>query len=624
MNYFSRLYHFFGGLYFALGLIGASALFVVAGTFIESSTQSHRYAAAFTYGNPIFALLLWGFFINILFAATRRWPFQVRHIPFLITHLGLLMILGGVLIKLYFGVQGSMSLIEGSASHEIFETGSYAIHVEKRGASPIHYALKNTLGGGFDSFIADTDDGLVLRLASFHPHSTEWLATWIKGDLADISGLQPMPVYNADVAASDTHLPISGKVRFFQSSLPCSLYAIRSSQPAKIIDQLYKQNAHLHLVERSTGKLLVSMPLDQSLQKSMDLGKYGMASFKTELAFSAITGFDDPHLQMQLDQPTGSPLLMKIPLDGSFALLNMNLSTPYLGSLPVAVDIESIPLLALIEDDHRDVHLMAVDTQGQIWWRSFRSDNLDTLLAYDDGFGGYAVQAELPFNLETAIGPSREMQDFESESFRLGGEHSQKVKAPPNRSDYSSKDCVYRPDPIAVCRFKDPVSGRVEREAALNHRLAEQLRLAILQGIELSPPLQLWKEACQSAHADFADTLLTSYPTGTAHIIGSILGMFHSLLNLRLYSPIWIGNASLDTNVRPANGLWISLNSLNLRCSRDKTSLSFCGKNNGLSSQHWKLSAHKKGVTAEETASFVDYLYQQIFAAAELCRRCID
>src|SRR4051812_16691922 len=102
MKLVKSLYYFLGGVYFALILISSVALFVIAGTFIESLTQSHSYAALFTYENPLFSALLWGFFINILFSATRRWPFKWKHIPFLITHLGLLMILAGVLAKHYF------------------------------------------------------------------------------------------------------------------------------------------------------------------------------------------------------------------------------------------------------------------------------------------------------------------------------------------------------------------------------------------------------------------------------------------------------------------------------------------------------------------------------------------
>jgi hypothetical protein len=43
------------------------------------------------------------------------------------------------------------------------------------------------------------------------------------------------------------------------------------------------------------------------------------------------------------------------------------------------------------------------------------------------------------FNLETAVQDDKVMQDFELESLLMGGDHSQKVKAPPIRSDSNSK-----------------------------------------------------------------------------------------------------------------------------------------------------------------------------------------
>ena len=46
------------------------------------------------------------------------------------------------------------------------------------------------------------------------------------------------------------------------------------------------------------------------------------------------------------------------------------------------------------------------------------------------------------------------MQNFEFESLLTGGEHSQKVKAPPIVSDYSSKDCVNLSSSTAVSRIK--------------------------------------------------------------------------------------------------------------------------------------------------------------------------
>ena len=58
------------------------------------------------------------------------------------------------------------------------------------------------------------------------------------------------------------------------------------------------------------------------------------------------------------------------------------------------------------------------------------------------------------FNLETAVQDDKVMQDFDSESLLMGGDHSQKVKAPPIKSDYGSKDCVNLSSSTAVSRLK--------------------------------------------------------------------------------------------------------------------------------------------------------------------------
>jgi hypothetical protein len=55
--------------------------------------------------------------------------------------------------------------------------------------------------------------------------------------------------------------------------------------------------------------------------------------------------------------------------------------------------------------------------------------------------------------LETAVQDDKVMQDFELESFLMGGDHSQKVKAPPIRSDYGSKNCVNLSSSNAVSRI---------------------------------------------------------------------------------------------------------------------------------------------------------------------------
>lgn len=123
---------FLASFKFAIILIFFSAVLVIAGTFLESSHDSHRIAEDWIYHHPIFQILLLGYFVNILLSALSRYPFKKRHIPFLITHLGLLMIILGVFIKTTFGVQGHMQLIEGTASDDLIHPNKPALYVENR------------------------------------------------------------------------------------------------------------------------------------------------------------------------------------------------------------------------------------------------------------------------------------------------------------------------------------------------------------------------------------------------------------------------------------------------------------------------------------------------------------
>ena len=64
----------------------------------------------------------------------------------------------------------------------------------------------------------------------------------------------------------------------------------------------------------------------------------------------------------------------------------------------------------------------------------------------------YPFSAPL-LNLETAVGPSQKVQDFESESLARGADIPQVVKAAPRASDSDSKDCTFWPASTAVSRL---------------------------------------------------------------------------------------------------------------------------------------------------------------------------
>jgi hypothetical protein len=64
------------------------------------------------------------------------------------------------------------------------------------------------------------------------------------------------------------------------------------------------------------------------------------------------------------------------------------------------------------------------------------------------------LKAQIWLQMEFCKSLDKVMQDFESKSLLLGGDHSQKVKAPPIKSDYDSKNCVNLSSLTAVFRFK--------------------------------------------------------------------------------------------------------------------------------------------------------------------------
>jgi hypothetical protein len=180
---------FLGSLYFAIILIACTLVFVSAGTFLESKSGSHLFAASLTYHNPIFQLLLGLYFINILFSALSRYPFQKKHIPFLLTHLGLLLLLLGVFIKNHFGVQGACALAEGSGSSRIFLPNSYALHIE----DPEGYTVVKLNTGRLGPLHTGKED-LELTLLEWIPHVEEHLEGFIKGKWGHILGLPPFEV----------------------------------------------------------------------------------------------------------------------------------------------------------------------------------------------------------------------------------------------------------------------------------------------------------------------------------------------------------------------------------------------------------------------------------------------
>ena len=91
--------HLLGSLNLAIVLILTIAGAVAFATIVESKFDT-KVAAYYIYDNPWFACWLLVLALNLLCAALTRWPWQRKHLGFVVTHAGIiLMLIGGVIGK---------------------------------------------------------------------------------------------------------------------------------------------------------------------------------------------------------------------------------------------------------------------------------------------------------------------------------------------------------------------------------------------------------------------------------------------------------------------------------------------------------------------------------------------
>lgn len=345
-----NLWYFVGSFWFAIFLISMTALFVVAGTWIEGCTGSHWCAAYYTYSSPIFALLLWGYFVNILISALRRWPFRKTHIPFLLTHLGLLMLISGVLAKIYFGTQGSMGLVEGKGNDEVFIIPSEALYLETKEQKIIHPLQNAGVIGKLSYYIKERT-----------PHSQlEW-TSWVNDGYLTLRGVPPL-AFNRDP------LPIIDQAPWYVAATTMPLQDILAKHAIVKIENSLTQNS------------IAEIPLSEFLKFGFEHGHYQFSS-----------SLKDKLLSVNIyNQSNGNREKIEFSLDG----LN---PTPYqkkeeilLPSL-YTISLKSLPLVIYYSTDQKNPSIALINSSAEILELP---EQEASLFAYAHGFGGYSTVVE--------------------------------------------------------------------------------------------------------------------------------------------------------------------------------------------------------------------------------------
>lgn len=104
-----RVIHLLGSLQLALVLLATIAIACAIATFAESNFNT-KIAQTYIYKAPWFQVWLAVLCVNLFAVTLTRWPWQKRHIGFVVTHYGIITLLIGAMIGMQTGFEGNVTL----------------------------------------------------------------------------------------------------------------------------------------------------------------------------------------------------------------------------------------------------------------------------------------------------------------------------------------------------------------------------------------------------------------------------------------------------------------------------------------------------------------------------------
>jgi len=158
-----------GSLKLAVALLSIVTAVLIAATFYESHTTTAA-VTAHVYRTWWFNALLGAIGVNLATAAVLRWPWKRHQVGFIVTHAGLILILGGCSASFHFGTEGLMGLRVG-------EPPSNTVQLEERALivmSPevTRQTLRVDRRGNVHPHKVSLPGGLQLTLDEFHANAS--------------------------------------------------------------------------------------------------------------------------------------------------------------------------------------------------------------------------------------------------------------------------------------------------------------------------------------------------------------------------------------------------------------------------------------------------------------------
>ncbi len=235
---FRRTGKFLGSLSLAVALLTIVAAVLTVATFYESRTSTQAVTMQ-VYRSWWFNVLLGVLGLNLALAAALRWPWKHHQIGFVVTHGGLILILGGCSAAFHFGTEGMIGLRVGEPPSNVVQledraliamtpeggqTFKETLRVDRCGVHPKTMALPGGLRVTLDEFCPNVATETVVREggAEWNPAvQVCWQSKTTEQDLHQwLSAESPQIVNVAFVVASDaaqlaqiTNAPPAGAVK---------------------------------------------------------------------------------------------------------------------------------------------------------------------------------------------------------------------------------------------------------------------------------------------------------------------------------------------------------------------------------------------------------------------------
>lgn len=201
-----------GSIQLAIPVLTLVSVAMVWGTYLES-TQDAKVARALVYGSWWFIALMGLVCVSLIFAAITRYPWQRKHVGFLVVHASLVALIAGGFWSLFGRLEGRIMLEQGMSSSTMEMQDEYIEVVEHAGGGfrvvdsapvPIRPGKVRVAGLDFEivelwenvqeSFVVD-DDGIEPYRAvqiAFGPveASAVWIGDEARGEAPVVDGLR--------------------------------------------------------------------------------------------------------------------------------------------------------------------------------------------------------------------------------------------------------------------------------------------------------------------------------------------------------------------------------------------------------------------------------------------------